>query len=77
MHPFIIVAMVVAWLIAFHWTRITLTALRKLPRVPDLLDPRYDPSPDPPANTDLPAVTVIVPARNEAVSLEATLRSLL
>jgi glycosyltransferase involved in cell wall biosynthesis len=77
MHALVIVLTVVAWLIALHWTQITLTALRKLPRVPDLLDPRYDPAPDRPADTGLPAVTVIVPARNEAAAIEATLRSLL
>jgi cellulose synthase/poly-beta-1,6-N-acetylglucosamine synthase-like glycosyltransferase len=77
MHGLLVAATVAAWLIALHWTRITLTALRKLPHVPDLLDPRYDAIPKGPADPDLPAVTVIVPARNEAATLEATLRSLL
>jgi glycosyltransferase involved in cell wall biosynthesis len=31
---------VLSWFIALAWTRVTLAALRNLPRIPDLLDPR-------------------------------------
>ena len=75
MHVLSILALVLAWLIALLWTRVTLTALYHLPRIPNLLDPRYDPTPEPDPAT--PQITVIVPARNEAASIEATLRSLL
>jgi glycosyltransferase involved in cell wall biosynthesis len=80
-HVFTIVATVVAWLIALFWTQLTLTALHNLPRVPNLLDPRYAPRPadpsDAPPDSGSSAVTVIVPARNEAAAIESTLRSLL
>ena len=66
-----------SWLIAVAWTQRTLTALRNLPRIPNLLDPRYDPSREPASDPVPPQITVIVPARNEAASIEATLRSLL
>jgi glycosyltransferase involved in cell wall biosynthesis len=75
MHVLYILAIVLAWLIALAWTRVTLTALHHLPRIPNLLDPRYDHQPAPTPAT--PNITVIVPARNEAASIEATLRSLL
>jgi glycosyltransferase involved in cell wall biosynthesis len=75
MHVLSILAIILAWLIALTWTRVTLTALYHLPRIPNLLDPRYDPAREPSPAT--PNITVIVPARNEAASIEATLRSLL
>jgi cellulose synthase/poly-beta-1,6-N-acetylglucosamine synthase-like glycosyltransferase len=77
MHVLYLVSVVVIWLIALIWTRVVLIALYHLPRVPNLLSPRYDPSTDAPPDTDLPPITVIVPARNEAAAIEATLRSLL
>lgn len=63
---------IVAWGIAFAWAVSTAIALRKLPGIPDLLDAKYA-SPLP----DAPHIAVIVPARNEAADIEATLRSLL
>jgi glycosyltransferase involved in cell wall biosynthesis len=62
------------WLIALFWIARTLIALRNLPRIPNLLDADYaHPLPEAPA----PLISVIVPARNEADAIEATLRSLL
>jgi glycosyltransferase involved in cell wall biosynthesis len=90
MHALFIVAVVLAWLVALAWTRVTLTALYHLPRIPNLLDPRYNPVPHAPGapsspqpafgrdqGGEVPQITVIVPARNEAASIDATLRSLL
>jgi glycosyltransferase involved in cell wall biosynthesis len=76
MHALYWIALVLAWLIALAWTRVTLTALFHLPRIPNLLDPRISSRlgvPQPSA----PSITVIIPARNEAAAIEATLRSLL
>lgn len=61
-----------AWVIALAWAVSTAIALRKLPGIPDLLDAKYGA-----AIADNPLIAVIVPARNEAVDIEATLRSLL
>lgn len=77
MHVLHILAIVLAWLIAVLWTRVTLTALYHLPRIPNLLDPHYDPPREPAPGPTTPQITVIVPARNEAANIEATLRSLL
>lgn len=79
MHAFYWIAVVLAWLIAFTWTRVTLTALRKLPSVPDLLDPRITVrlASATRSLSSLTRLTVIVPARNESGAIEATLRSLL
>jgi glycosyltransferase involved in cell wall biosynthesis len=70
----IIALLILNWLIVLLWTWRILSALRNLPRIPNLLDPHYahplDPSP-------LPLISVIVPACNEAANIEATLRSLL
>jgi GT2 family glycosyltransferase len=91
MHVLFWIALVLAWLIALAWTRVTLTALRNLPRIPNLLDPQISarlasaqsvtaPAAEEPAPRTLyaaPSLTVVVPARNEAGAIEATLRSLL
>jgi glycosyltransferase involved in cell wall biosynthesis len=50
-----------------------LSALRNLPRVPDLLDPRYARALAPQIT---PLISVIVPACNEEANIEGTLRSL-
>ena len=63
---------ILAWVIALAWTVSTAIALRKLPGIPDLLDAKYEA-----AIADAPLIAVIVPARNEAADIEATLRSLL
>jgi glycosyltransferase involved in cell wall biosynthesis len=63
---------ILAWVIALLWAVTALVALKKLPGIPDLLHPEYaTPIADP------PRISVIVPARNEAADIEATLRSLL
>jgi glycosyltransferase involved in cell wall biosynthesis len=62
------------WVIVLLWTARILSALRNLPRVPNLLDPKYE-QPLPAQAT--PLITVIVPACNEEAHIGATLRSLL
>jgi glycosyltransferase involved in cell wall biosynthesis len=64
---------ILLWLVAAFWLICGLTALRGLPRVPNLCH-----VPPLPVDQGSPAqVTVIIPARNEASAIEATLRSLL
>ena len=77
MHWLYIVAVVLSWLIALVWTRVVLTALYHLPRMPNLLETRFNPPGEAAPEKNTPQITVIVPARNEAASIEATLRSLL
>ncbi|WP_263365782.1 glycosyltransferase [Edaphobacter bradus] len=61
-----------AWLISLAWFWKAITAARGLRRIPNLLDPQFDLAP-----TGNPSITVIVPARNEAEALPASLTSLL
>src|SRR5580698_6925590 len=61
-----------AWLIALAWLWKAITAARGLPRIPNLFDQQYDRAP-----AGSPSVTIIVPARNEAADITATLESLL
>jgi cellulose synthase/poly-beta-1,6-N-acetylglucosamine synthase-like glycosyltransferase len=56
------------WLIAAGWLWRVLVWRRMLQRVPDLVQTQYGGS--------LPGLSVIVPARNEARNIAATLRSL-
>jgi glycosyltransferase involved in cell wall biosynthesis len=71
--PFIQVALIIAaWLIALTWLWKVMAAAFGLPRVPNLLDPQHNISP-----TGSPSITVIVPARNEAADIAATLHSLI
>jgi glycosyltransferase involved in cell wall biosynthesis len=62
----------VAWLVAVTWLWKVLAAAFGLPGVPNLLLPQYDISP-----LGRPSITVVVPARNEAADIAATLCSLL
>ena len=62
---------ILAWLIAIAWLFKLLEAARGLAKVPNLLADEYDLSP-----ADNPAVTVIVPACNEADNVAACLESL-
>jgi glycosyltransferase involved in cell wall biosynthesis len=63
---------VLDWLIALAWLARVLVWRRALRQVPDLTQTRYaDPT------QTLPRLSVIVPARNEAANINATLRSLL
>ncbi len=63
---------VAVWVIALLWAVSTVIALKKLPGIPDLLDAKYAAP-----LADFPLISVVVPARNEAADIEATLRSLL
>jgi glycosyltransferase involved in cell wall biosynthesis len=61
-----------AWLIALIWLWKVIAAARGLPRIPNLLAPQHDETPE-----GNPSITVIVPARNEAADIDATLHSLI
>ncbi|HUY81536.1 MAG TPA: glycosyltransferase family 2 protein [Acidobacteriaceae bacterium] len=63
---------ITAWAVALLWVVSTAVALKKLPGIPDVLDAKYGS-----AQREPPRLAVIVPAKNEAVDIEATLRSLL
>ena len=63
---------VAVWVIALLWAVSTVIALKKLQGIPDLLDAKYAAP-----LADFPLISVVVPARNEAADIEATLRSLL
>jgi len=67
-----IAAIFLNWFIALLWTWRSLVACRNLPRLPNLLNENaaYE-------RTQNPQITVIVPARNEEMAIEQTLRSLL
>jgi glycosyltransferase involved in cell wall biosynthesis len=77
MHLFLILGIVFCWVVATVWTQRALSVARNLPRVPNLLESRYDPPRPGVASPGLAQITVIVPARNEGAAIEATLRSLL
>lgn len=77
MHWPLLIATTLSVVILAVWTQRAVAAQRHLPRIPNLLDPRYDPDPALSISEDRPQITVIVPARNEAAAIEATLRSLL
>lgn len=77
MQVLFVIAIVFSWLITLVWVQRVLSAMRNLPRVPDLLHRRYDPPAPRAAASGPPLITVVVPARNEAAAIEATLRSLL
>ena len=61
----------VAWVVALAWVAKAVTVARGFRALPNLLDERWDCFPE-----GMPSVTV-VPARNEAADIGATLRSLL
>jgi glycosyltransferase involved in cell wall biosynthesis len=63
---------ITAWAVALLWVVSTAVALKKLPGIPDVLDPQYAQP-----QAELPRLAVIVPAKNEAADIEATLRDLL
>jgi glycosyltransferase involved in cell wall biosynthesis len=71
-HPFHLATALLAWLIALIWLWKVIAAAFGLPRVPNLLDPQHNLIP-----AGSPAITVIVPARNEATGIAATLNTLL
>jgi glycosyltransferase involved in cell wall biosynthesis len=71
-HSFHLATALLAWLIALTWLWKVIAAAFGLPRVPNLLDPQHNLTP-----ASSPSITVIVPARNEAADIAATLHSLL
>jgi glycosyltransferase involved in cell wall biosynthesis len=77
MHWPLLIATTLSGILLGLWTERAVAAQRYLPRIPNLLDPRYDPLPAESISEGRPQITVIVPARNEAAAIEATLRSLL
>ena len=66
--------LILDWLIVLLWTTRILAAVRNLPRVPNLLDPRYA---QPIREQPGALMAVIVPACNEEARIEASLRALL
>jgi glycosyltransferase involved in cell wall biosynthesis len=71
-HPLHLAIALFAWLVALTWLWKVVAAAFGLPRVPNLLLSQHDISP-----AGSPSITVIVPARNEAADIAATLHSLL
>ena len=72
MPVFFLIVLVLDWLIALAWLLQVLVWRHMLRRVPDLTQTNYgNPS------LALPRLSVIVPARNEAAGIAATLHSLL
>ncbi len=63
---------VLAWCVAAAWAWIVVAAARGLPTIPNLLEAAYDLQP-----AGAPWITVVVPGRDEAASVEGCLRSLL
>jgi len=71
-HPFHLATVLLAWLVALAWLWKVTDAAFGLPRIPNLLLPEHNIAP-----AGSPSITVIVPARNEAADIAATLHSLL
>lgn len=63
-----------AWFITLAWLWRILPAIWMLPRIPNLLDPAHERTLE---KGIWPSVAVIVPAKNEAKAIEASLHSLL
>jgi glycosyltransferase involved in cell wall biosynthesis len=70
--PIQIALQLIAWLVALSWLWKAADAAFGLPRIPDLLLPEHNIAP-----AGSPSITIIVPARNEAADIAATLHSLL
>ena len=64
------------WALAGAWLWKGITALRGMPKLPDLSRVNLESLPTTPRG-DFPELTVVVPARDEEASIEACLRSLL
>jgi glycosyltransferase involved in cell wall biosynthesis len=77
MHWPLLVATTFSAVVNAVWINRAVGAQRHLPKIPNLLDPRYAPLPSKSSSQDKPLITVIVPARNEAAAIEDMLRSLL
>ncbi len=65
-----------AWLIAAAWLSRVIPALWMLPRVPNLLRDTQEATDTADNATPWPSVTVVVPAKDEALAIERALRSL-
>lgn len=65
-----------AWLIAAAWLSRVIPALWMLPRVPNLLRDTNESTAVADHSTNWPSVTVVVPAKDEALAIERALRSL-
>jgi glycosyltransferase involved in cell wall biosynthesis len=61
-----------AWIVALAWLWKAITAWRGLPRIPNLLESKFNRAP-----YGSPSITIIVPARNEGEALPSSLTSLL
>ncbi len=66
-----------AWIIAAAWLSRVIPALWMLPRVPNLLHDAHKTADTFDDRLTWPSVTVVVPAKDEAVAIERSLRSLL
>jgi glycosyltransferase involved in cell wall biosynthesis len=71
-HTVQLVLRLLAWFIALAWLWKAASAALGLPRIPNLLEAKFDCTP-----ADTPSIAIIVPARNESVAIESCLRSLL
>ena len=71
-HPLQSALTAIAWLVAVIWLWKVIAAAFGLPRIPNLLLAQHNLTP-----SGNPSITVIVPARNEAADIAATLHSLL
>ena len=73
--------LIVAWLLAAVWVVHMLEAARGMPKIVDITSPAFDVSPGQifscQTERHSPKVTIVVPARNEALTIEPALRSLL
>ena len=77
MHSFSRIVLWLNWLVAMAWLLRVLTWLRLIRRVPDLTVPGPAKRGGEDQWSNLPRLSVIVPARNEAENIAATLDSLL
>jgi glycosyltransferase involved in cell wall biosynthesis len=72
--------LVVAWILALVWVVHLLEAARGMPKVVDITRPTFDVTPQQIVSCETdkqsPKVTIVVPARNEALTIEPALRSL-
>jgi glycosyltransferase involved in cell wall biosynthesis len=69
-----------AWILAAVWVVHLLEAARGMPKIPDITRPAFDVPPQQIVSCETekhsPKVTIVVPARNEALTIEPALRSL-
>jgi glycosyltransferase involved in cell wall biosynthesis len=72
--------LIVAWLLAAVWVVHMLQAARGMPKITDITGPAFDVTPEQILSCQTerhsPKVTIVVPARNEALTIEPALRSL-